>query len=75
MYYRICYNEVKAGHPESGYIIKIKLQNEDFTFYDEHDTTLPNLDSVKHFCGTMIWYYIVLGYKNFYDTMDKDADY
>ena len=66
---------MKAGHPESGYIVKIKLYNDEFTVNDEHDTNLPNLDSVKQFCGTMAWHYTVLGYKNFYNTMDKDADY
>ena len=75
MYYRICYNEVKAGHPESGYIIKIRLYNDDFTVNGEHDTILPNLDFVNQYCRTMTWHYNVSGYKNFYDTLDKDTDY
>ena len=75
MYYRICYHEVEAGHPESGYIVKIRLHNDDFIVSDEHDTILPNLDFVNQFCRTMTWHYNVLRYKNFYDTMDKDADH
>ena len=75
MYYRICYNKVKAGHPESGYIKKIRLYNDDFTVNGEHDTILPNLDFVDQYCRTMTWHYNVLGYKNFYDTLAKDADY
>ena len=59
----------------SGYIIKIRLYNDDFTVNDEHDTILPNLDFFNKYCGTMAWHFIVLGYKNFYDTLDKDADY
>ena len=75
MHYKICYNEVKAGHPKSGYIVKIRLYNDNFTFNDKHDTILPNLDSVNQYCGTMTWHYNVLGYKNFYDILDEDADY
>ena len=75
MYYRICYNVVKAGHPESGYIIKIRLYNDDFNVNDEHNTNLPNLDFVNQYCRTMTWHYNVLRHKNFNDILDKDADY
>ena len=65
---------MKAGHPESGYIIKIILYNDDFTVNDEYNTIFPNLNFVNQYCRTITWHY-VLGYKNFYGTLDKDADY
>ena len=63
---------MKAGHPESGYIIKIRLNSDEFAVIDEHNHILQNLDF--QYCRTMTWHYNVLGYKNFHDTLDKDAD-
>ena len=74
MYFRICHNYVKIGHPESNYLMKIIIYDDDFISKEEIDTYLPSLDFVRKVGRMMVWHYKTLGYKNFYDTMDEDAD-
>ena len=75
MYYRICYHEVKPGQPELGYIIKFIIYYDNFTIHDQHDMFLPDIDDVMQVSRSMTWHCDVMEYKNFYHTMDKDADY